>query len=95
MVLGKTSFLEAIFLSTLFQSDMNDTDIGTSFTYTMSSRGDTLSAFSTLSDSEIILDNNRLNFKKKDPYNLEVYVNKEKCVNINVTMRWNFCGGIF
>ncbi|MCH4816850.1 MAG: AAA family ATPase [Saccharolobus sp.] len=81
---GKTSFLEAIFLSTLFQSDMNDTDIGTSFTYIMSSRGDILSAFSTLSDSEIILDNNRVNFKKKDPYNLEVYVNKEKVAEIDV-----------
>jgi AAA15 family ATPase/GTPase len=48
---GKTSFLESIYLSTLFQSDMSDNDINASLLYMLSSRGDFLSAFSTLSES--------------------------------------------
>lgn len=81
---GKTSFLEAIFLSTIFQSDMNENDINSSFIYTMNSRGDILSAFSSLSDSLVTLDNNTVTFKKKDPYSLEVYVNDEEVAEINL-----------
>ncbi|BCU69574.1 AAA family ATPase [Stygiolobus caldivivus] len=82
---GKTSFLEALFLSTLFQSDMTDIDINNSFIYAMASRGDIISAFSTLSDSDVTLDNNTVTFKKKGPYNLEVYVNNEKTVEVVAT----------
>ncbi|BCU67934.1 hypothetical protein HS7_13710 [Sulfolobales archaeon HS-7] len=81
---GKTSFLEAIFLSTLFQSYENDSDFITSFTYAMNSRGDVLSAFSTLSDSVITIDHTTVSFRKKDLYNLEAYVNEDKVAEVNV-----------
>ncbi|BDC17750.1 hypothetical protein HS5_06400 [Acidianus sp. HS-5] len=80
---GKTSFLEALFLSTLFQSDMSENDINTLFLYAMSSGGDSLSAFSSLSDSTVVLDNNTVTFKKKDSYSLEVDINGEKVTEVN------------
>ena len=90
---GKTSFLEALFLATLFQSDMSEADITNSFNYAMVSRGDMLSAFSALSDSTVTLmdedasstnGRNIVNFKKKDIYSLEVYVNDDKVAEISV-----------
>ena len=48
---GKTSFLESIFMPTLFQSDIDDNNVHNSLIYLLNSRGDILSAFSTLSDS--------------------------------------------
>lgn len=90
---GKTSFLEALFLATLFQSDMSEADLTNSFNYAMVSRGDMLSAFSALSDSTVTLmdedansinGKNIVNFKKKDIYSLEVYVNDDKVAEISV-----------
>jgi len=81
---GKTSFLESIFMSTLFQSDINDNDIHTSFIYMLSSRGDILSAFSTLSDSKVRLDNAITQFEKIDPYSIDVKINDEKVAEIRV-----------
>ena len=90
---GKTSFLEALFLATLFQSDMSEADLTNSFNYAMVSRGDMLSAFSALSDSTVTLmdedasstnGKNTVNFKKKDIYSLEVYVNDDKVAEISV-----------
>ena len=45
---GKTSFLESIFMTALFQSDVNDNDINSSLIYMLNSRGDILSTFSNL-----------------------------------------------
>jgi AAA15 family ATPase/GTPase len=81
---GKTSFLESIFMSTLFQSDINDNDIHTSLIYMLSSRGDILSAFSTLSDSKVRLDGVITQFEKIDPYSIDVKVNDEKVAEIRV-----------
>ena len=81
---GKTSFLESIFMSTLFQSDINDNDIHTSLIYMLSSRGDILSAFSTLSDSKVRLDDVITQFEKVDPYSIDVKVNNEKVAEIRV-----------
>jgi len=79
---GKTSFLESIFMSTLFQSDMND--IQTSLIYMLNSRGDILSTFSTLSDSKVTLDGVITQFKKIDPYSIDVKINNEKVAEIRV-----------
>ncbi|PVU72831.1 hypothetical protein DDW10_03515 [Sulfolobales archaeon SCGC AB-777_J03] len=81
---GKTSFLESIFMSTLFQSDINDNDIHTSLIYMLSSRGDILSAFSTLSDSKVRLDGVITQFEKIDPYSIDVKINNEKVAEIRV-----------
>jgi len=81
---GKTSFLESIFMSTLFQSDINDNDIQTSVFYILNSRGDILSAFSTLSDSKVRLDDVITQFKKIDPYSIDVEINNEKVAEIRV-----------
>jgi len=81
---GKTSFLESIYLSTLFQSDMNDNDINTSLLYMLSSRGDLLSAFSTLSDSKVKLDDVTTQLKRNDPYSLDVEINGERVAEITV-----------
>lgn len=81
---GKTSFLESIFMSTLFQSDINDNDIHTSLIYMLGSRGDILSAFSTLSDSKVRLDDVMTLFEKIDPYSIDVKVNNEKVAEIRV-----------
>ncbi|WP_016730551.1 AAA family ATPase [Saccharolobus islandicus] len=81
---GKTSFLESIFMSTLFQSDINDNDIYTFLIYILNSRGDILSALSTLSDSKVRLDGVITQFKKIDPYSIDVEINNEKVVEIRV-----------
>ncbi|MEJ2774698.1 AAA family ATPase [Sulfolobaceae archaeon RB850M] len=81
---GKTSFLESIFMSTLFQSDINDNDIHTSLIHMLDSRGDILSAFSTLSDSKVRLDDVITQFKKIDPYSIDVEINNEKVAEIRV-----------
>jgi AAA15 family ATPase/GTPase len=81
---GKTSFLESIYLSTLFQSDMNDNDINTSLLYMLSSRGDFLSDFSTLSDSKVKLDDVTTQLKRNDPYSLDVEINGERVAEITV-----------
>jgi len=81
---GKTSFLESIFMSTLFQSDMSDNDINSSLIYMLGSRGDILSAFSTLSDSKVRLDDVITQFEKIDPYSIDVKVNNEKVAEIRV-----------
>jgi AAA15 family ATPase/GTPase len=81
---GKTSFLESIYLSTLFQSDMNDNDINTSLLYMLSGRGDFLSAFSTLSDSKVKLDDVTTRLKRNDPYSLDVEINGERVAEITV-----------
>nr|WP_011225225.1 AAA family ATPase [Sulfolobus islandicus]CAG38268.1 hypothetical protein [Sulfolobus islandicus] len=81
---GKTSFLESIFMSALFQSDINDNDVNTSLYYVLNSRGDMLSAFSSLSDSKVTLDNTTTQFKKVDPYSLDVEINNEKVAEIRI-----------
>jgi len=75
---GKTSFLESIFMPALFQSDLNDNDIRTLLLYMLSSRGDTLSAIYTLSSSEVRLDDVTTRLKKVDPYTIHIEVNNEK-----------------
>jgi len=81
---GKTSFLESIFIPTLFQSDMSDYDIHTSFINILNSRGDIPSAFSTLSDSKVRLNDVITQFRKIDPYSIDVEVNSEKVAEIKV-----------
>jgi len=81
---GKTSFLESIFMSTLFQSDMNDNDINASLLYMLSSRGDFLSAFSTISGSKVKLDDVTTQLKRSDPYSLDVEINGERVAEITV-----------
>lgn len=81
---GKTSFLESIYLSTLFQSDMNDNDINTSLLYMLSSRGDLLSAFSTISGSKVKLDEVTTQLKRSDPYSLDVEIDGERVAEITV-----------
>jgi energy-coupling factor transporter ATP-binding protein EcfA2 len=82
---GKTSLLEAIFLATLFQSDLNYFSSNFHFYYAMVSRGDPLSAFSTLGDSEVITDGTSVAFEKSDHRTLLVYVNGEKVAEVIVT----------
>jgi len=81
---GKTSFLESIFMSTLFQSDMSDNDINSSLLYMLNSRGDSLSAFSTLSSSKVKLDGVTIQLKRNDPYSLDVEINGERVAEITV-----------
>lgn len=81
---GKTSFLESIFMSTLFQSDMSDNDINSSLLYMLGSRGDSLSAFSTLSSSKVKLDDVIIQLKRNDPYSLDVEINGERVAEITV-----------
>jgi Recombinational DNA repair ATPase (RecF pathway) len=81
---GKTSFLESIFMSTLFQSDMSDYDINSSLLYMLNSRGDSLSAFSTLSSSKVKLDDVTIQLKRNDPYSLDVEINGERVAEITV-----------
>ena len=81
---GKTSFLESIFMSALFQSDMTDYDLHTSFIHILNSRGDILSAFSTLPDSKVTLDDTMTQFKRIDPYSIDVEVDNEKVAEIRV-----------
>lgn len=81
---GKTSFLESIFMSTLFQSDMSDNDINSSLLYMLGSRGDSLSAFSTLSSSKVKLDDVTIQLKRNDPYSLDVEINGERVAEITV-----------
>jgi predicted ATP-dependent endonuclease of OLD family len=71
-------------MSTLFQSDINDYDIRTYLFYILNSRGDILSAFSALSDSEVRLDDVITQFEKVDPYSIDVKVNNEKVAEIRV-----------
>jgi hypothetical protein len=71
-------------MSTLFQSDINDNDIQTSVFYILNSRGDILSAFSTVSDSKVRLDDVITQFKKIDPYSIDVEINNEKVAEIRV-----------
>ena len=81
---GKTSFLESIFMATLFQSDVNDNDINSSIIYMLNSRGDILSSFSTLSDSKVRIDDVTTQFKRIDPYSIDVEINNEKVAEIRL-----------
>ena len=81
---GKTSFLESIFMPTIFQSDMSDYDIHNSFIHVLSSRGDVPSAFSALSDSKVTLDGVTTQFKKINPYNIDIEIDNEKVAEIKV-----------
>jgi len=81
---GKTSFLESIFMTTLFQSDVNDNDINSSLIYMLNSRGDILSTFSNLSSSKVRLDDVTTQFKRIDPYSIDVEINNEKVAEIRV-----------
>ena len=81
---GKTSFLESIFLPTLFQSDLNDNDIRNLLLYMMASRGDTISAIHTLSSSEIRLDDVTTRLKKVDTHTIRIEVNNEKVGEIRL-----------
>ena len=96
---GKTSFLESIFLPTLFQSDMSDYDIHNSFIHVLNSRGDVLSAFSTLFDSKVTLDGVTTQFKRIDPYSIDVEVDNEKVAEIRVksgtSISENLSGSLF
>jgi len=81
---GKTSFLESIFMTTLFQSDMNDDDIQDSLFYMLNSRGDIPSSFFTLSSSKVRVDDVITQFKKIDPYSIDVEINNEKVAEIRM-----------
>ena len=63
---GKTSFLESIFLPTLFESDMSVYDISNSFIHALNGRGDVLSAFSALFDSKVTLDGVITQFRSEE-----------------------------
>jgi len=73
---GKTSFLEAIFLSSLFYSEYTENEINELVAYTFNSRGNTFSSYLTIEDTEILMwDGNeelKLIFKRKDPYTLNI-----------------------
>jgi len=73
---GKTSFLEAIFLSSLFYSDYSENEINDLVTYTFLSRGNIFSSYLTIENAEISVwnDNEELKiiFKRKDPHTLHV-----------------------
>jgi len=79
---GKTSFLESIFIPTLLQSELNNNDIRTLLLYTLSARGDVLSAIQTLSDSEVLIDGVTTKFKKIDPYIINIEINNIKVAEI-------------
>jgi len=79
---GKTSFLESIFIPTLLQSELNNNDIRTLLLYTLSARGDVLSAIQTLSDSEVLIDGVTTKFKKIDPYTINIEINNIKVAEI-------------
>jgi len=81
---GKTSFLESVFMPTLFQSDMSDYDIHNSFIHVLNGRGDVLSAFSALFDSKVTLDGVITQFKKINPYNIDIEIDNEKVAEIKV-----------
>ena len=81
---GKTSFLESVFMPTLFQSDMSDYDIHNSFIHILNGRGDALSAFSALFDSKVTLDGVITQFKKINPYNIDIEIDNEKVAEIKV-----------
>jgi len=80
---GKTSFLEAIFLSSLFYSEYSENEINELVAYTFYSRGNTFSSYLTIEDSEISFwegnEELKVVFKRKDPYTLNVlYPNSKR-----------------
>lgn len=82
---GKTSFLEAVFITTLFQSNLSDKDISNLFFYALKSRGDMVSAFITLSDSKITFDGTTTQFKRLNFYTYSIEINNEKVAEIRIT----------
>ncbi|BFH72189.1 hypothetical protein SJAV_01330 [Sulfurisphaera javensis] len=73
---GKTSFLEAIFFSTLLLSNkITFSEANSQLLYMLSSRGESLSAFSTINDSTITVNDDKIIIKRKDPFRMSVYLN--------------------
>lgn len=83
----KTSFLEAIFLPALLQSDLSDIDVYSSFIYMLNSRGDTVSALLSLSDSKVTLDGVITQLKKIENFKFNVEINNEKVAEIELKQR--------
>jgi len=76
---GKTSFLEAIFLSSLLYSKYTEYEIEGLILYTLNtlnSRGNAFSSYITIGDAEVIMrdDNEELKvvYKREDPYTLDI-----------------------
>lgn len=79
---GKTSFLEALFFSSLFLSDYSEADISALMRYAFSSRGDMISAFLSLTDSEVELSLHggkriTLSFRRKEKEKIDIYLLKK------------------
>jgi len=85
---GKTSFLEAIFLSSLFYSRYTEYEIEGLILYTLNSRGNAFSSYFTIGDAEVIMreDNEELKvvYKREDPYTLDISCQGESAASILV-----------
>jgi len=83
---GKTSFLEAIFLSSLFYSKYTEHEIGGLVLYTLNSRGNAFSSYFTIGDGEVIMrnDNEELKvvYKREDPYTLDISCREKPVASI-------------
>lgn len=80
---GKTSFLEALFFSSLFLSDYSESDISSLMIYAFNSRGDMISAFLSLTDSEVELglhggERIKLSFRRKEKEKIDIYLLKDE-----------------
>jgi len=74
---GKTSFLEAIFLSSLFYSKYTESEIEALTLYALSSRGNALSSYLAIENAEVSMwdDNEELKviYRREEPYTLNVF----------------------
>ncbi|MCG3109002.1 DNA replication and repair protein RecF [Metallosphaera sp. J1] len=82
---GKTSFLEAIFFSTLLLSNrVMMSDANSQLIYMFNSRGEALSSFATIGDSLIHIDNNEIKIKRVSPLELSVLLDNREIAKITV-----------
>ena len=85
---GKTSFLEAIFISSLFYSQYTEHEIEGLLLYTLNSRGNAFSSYFTIGNAEVTMwdENKELKvvYKREDPYTLDIYCQEKPVANILV-----------
>jgi len=96
---GKTSFLEAIFLSSLFYSKNTESEIEALTLYTFNSRGNVFSSYLTIENAEVSMwdDNEELKviYKREDPYTLNVLYPEKPIATLTLEpFKIPYAGGI-
>jgi len=96
---GKTSFLEAIFLSSLFYSRYAESEIEALALYTLNSRGNAFSSYLTIENAEVSMwdDNEELKviYKRDDPYTLNVLYPEKPIASLTLEpFKVSYAGGI-